>query len=91
MEQSLYDAKREIFDTARPAVAHNARSGTQGSRLLLVDDEKMILKTFSLMLSDLGYSLKTASNSRKRSNSSGAITSTLFFSISISAGTGASS
>lgn len=30
--------------------------------LLLVDDEKTILKTFSLMLQDQGFSLKTASN-----------------------------
>ncbi len=34
-----------------------------GTRILLVDDEKMILKTFSMMLDDFGFHLKTASTS----------------------------
>lgn len=34
-----------------------------GMRILLVDDEKMILKTFSMMLDDFGFHLKTASTS----------------------------
>ena len=37
------------------------RPGAKGTRLLIVDDEKMILKSFSLMMSEFGFFLKTAS------------------------------
>lgn len=32
------------------------------TRIMLVDDEKRILETFSLLLKDIGYYVKTASN-----------------------------
>jgi len=41
----------------------NAPAGV--TRILVVDDEKRILQTFTLMLSDYGYHVKTASNAEE--------------------------
>lgn len=51
-------------DGARPAgreIPEGGEGSRNGTRILIVDDEKMILKTFSMMLGDFGFSLKTAS------------------------------
>lgn len=48
--------------TRAPAAAAAAAGLRNDSRILVVDDEKMILKTFPMMLSEFGFFLKTASS-----------------------------
>jgi putative nucleotidyltransferase with HDIG domain len=60
MEQSL--KQREDKTRENSSFALQETPGAQkGTRLLIVDDEKMILKTFSLMMSEYGFFLRTAS------------------------------
>lgn len=60
MERSL--KQREDTSAKSGLIAAPETPGERtGTRLLIVDDEKMILKSFSLMMSEFGFFLKTAS------------------------------